>query len=81
VPIVAIMVEAERTAGRETCVSDDASRHMQVMMEEAMAAGNEEDGWPPWAKLGLLLACMSRALIRATSSLQDRAVSLRSGAV
>lgn len=76
VPIVATIVQAEQTPGRETDVSDDASRQMQVMMEEAMAAGSEQDGWSPWAKLGLLLACMSRALIRATSALQDRALSL-----
>lgn len=43
-PIVAIMVEAERTAGRETCVSDDASRQMQVVIKEAVAAGSKEDG-------------------------------------
>ncbi|WFN89373.1 hypothetical protein [Agrobacterium pusense] len=52
-PIVATIVQAEQTAGRETDVSDDASRQMQVTMEEAMAAGNEEDGWSPWAKVGL----------------------------
>ncbi|WP_280171316.1 hypothetical protein [Agrobacterium pusense] len=60
---------------------DDASRHMPVVMEEAVAAGSKEDGWSPWAKLGLLLACMSRALIRTTSALGDRALLLSPGAV
>lgn len=77
--IVATIVQAEQTAGRETDVSDDASRQMQVMMEETVAASSEEDGWSPLAKVGLLLALHEPGFDPPTSALPDWAVSLMFG--
>jgi len=48
--------EATQTAGRETGLSVDAWQQMLVMMEEAVCASIEEDGWSPLAKVGLWLA-------------------------
>ncbi|KWT86884.1 hypothetical protein ASB65_23350 [Agrobacterium tumefaciens str. B6] len=52
----ATTADAEQTAGRETGLSADAWQQMLVMMEEAVCAGIEEDGWSPLAKVGLWLA-------------------------
>lgn len=48
--------EATQTAGRETGLSADAWQQMLVMIEEAVCASIEEDGWSPLAKVGLWLA-------------------------
>lgn len=48
--------DAEQTAGRETDLFAHAWQQMLVMMEEAVCASIEEDGWSPLAKVGLWLA-------------------------
>ncbi|MFS8125474.1 OST-HTH/LOTUS domain-containing protein [Rhizobium sp. BR 250] len=53
---VGTAAEATQTAGRETGLSADTWQQMLVMMEEAVCASIEEDGWSPLAKVGLWLA-------------------------
>lgn len=52
----ATTADAERTAGRETDLSAHVWRQMLAMIEEAVSASIEEDGWSPLAKVGLWLA-------------------------
>lgn len=52
----ATTADAERTAGRETDLSAHVAQQMLAMMEEAVSASIEEDGWSPLAKVGLWLA-------------------------
>lgn len=48
--------DATQTAGMATGFSAHAWRQMLVMIEEAVCASIEEDGWSPLAKVGLWLA-------------------------
>lgn len=50
------VMDREHTAGAATDLSAYASRQMLAVMEEAVSASTEEDGWSPLAKVGLWLA-------------------------
>ncbi|WP_233284814.1 NYN domain-containing protein [Agrobacterium tumefaciens] len=52
----ATTAETTQTAGRQTDLSAHAWRQMPAMIEEAVSASIEEDGWSPLAKVGLWLA-------------------------
>ncbi|MFB4373505.1 NYN domain-containing protein [Agrobacterium sp. CR_3] len=52
----ATTADAERTAGRQTDLSAHVAQQMLAMIEEAVSASREEDGWSPLAKVGLWLA-------------------------
>ncbi|WP_223569185.1 NYN domain-containing protein [Agrobacterium tumefaciens] len=52
----ATTADATQTAGRQTDLSAHVAQQMLAMMEEAMSASIEEDGWSPLAKVGLWLA-------------------------
>ncbi|WP_129566953.1 NYN domain-containing protein [Agrobacterium sp. CFBP2214] len=52
----ATTADATQTAGRETDLSAHVEQQMLAMIEEAVSASREEDGWSPLAKVGLWLA-------------------------
>ncbi|MGV2069097.1 NYN domain-containing protein, partial [Agrobacterium sp. 22-226-1] len=52
----ATTADATQTAGRQTDLSAHVARQMLAMIEEAVSASIEEDGWSPLAKVGLWLA-------------------------
>ena len=52
----ATTADATQTAGRQTDLSAHVWQQMLAMMEEAVSASREEDGWSPLAKVGLWLA-------------------------
>lgn len=52
----ATTTDTTQTAGRETDLSAHVEQQMLAMIEEAVSASIEEDGWSPLAKVGLWLA-------------------------
>lgn len=52
----ATTAETTQAAGRQTDLSAHVAQQMLAMMEEAVSASIEQDGWSPLAKVGLWLA-------------------------
>ncbi|WP_233284752.1 NYN domain-containing protein [Agrobacterium tumefaciens] len=64
----ATTAETTQAAGRQTDLSAHVAQQMLAMMEEAVSASIEQDGWSPLAKVGLWLPPNRRGLTLLPSS-------------